>query len=270
MNGTSNGHNTPRSALRKTSSDGVHDLICVGFGPASRSVAVALHDALEAGTVSRNPSVLFLEKQPRFSWHTGMLLPGAKMQISFIKDLATLRDPRSTFTFLNYLHHKDRLIQFTNLDTFLPTRIEYQDYLQWAASHFADVVRYRTEVISISPAQSSGGKLPVKEFAILSRDLDSGATVTYRAKNILLAIGGQATIPKSLPQNNPRVIHSSQYANVIPKLLTDRAAPYRVAVVGAGQSAAEIFSSVQGLYPNSRTWLVMRSEFIKPSDDSPL
>jgi L-ornithine N5-oxygenase len=40
-------------------------------------------------------------------------------------------------------------------------------------------------------------------------------------------------------------------------------------VVGAGQSAAEIFNNVQTLYPNARTWLVVRSEFLKPSDDSP-
>jgi len=211
---------------------------------------------------------LFLEKQPQFAWHAGMLLPGAKMQISFIKDLATLRDPRSSFTFLNYLHHKGRLVEFTNLGTFLPARVEYEDYLRWCANHFTDVVRYNTSVISVAPTQAMSG--PLREFSVTSRNIKTGATTTYKARNVLLAVGGQPSIPKCLPATHPRVIHSSQYANLVPKILTDRSAPYRVAVLGAGQSAAEIFNNIQCLYPNSRTWLIMRSEFLKPSDDSPL
>ena len=77
-------------------------------------------------------------------------------------------------------------------------------------------------------------------------------------------------MPMILPSYHPRVIHSSQYAQRVPQLLTDHSAPYRVAVIGAGQSAAEIFDNVQNLYPNSKTLMIMRSEFLKPSDDSPL
>lgn len=269
VNGTANGHQRTQSPhLRATDPDAVHDLICVGFGPASLAVAVALHDALEAGTMSQRPNVLFLEKQPRFAWHAGMLLPGAKMQISFIKDLASLRDPRSNFTFLNYLHKNDRLVDFTNLGTFLPARVEYEDYLRWCAGHFDDVVKYQTQVLSVSPVPDQDG--PFKVFTVTSQNLKTGATTTHRARNVLLAIGGQPSIPKSLPASSRRVVHSSQYAQMVPKILSDRAAPYRVAVVGAGQSAAEIFNNIQTLYPKSRTWLIMRSEFLKPSDDSPL
>ncbi|KAK7754528.1 hypothetical protein SLS62_003548 [Diatrype stigma] len=260
------------SHLHSTSSEDVHDLICVGFGPASLAVAVALHDFMEAGKIPKpgngaGPKVLFLEKQRQFAWHAGMLLPGAKMQISFIKDMASLRDPTSKFTFLNYLHQNDRLVEFTNLSTFLPARVEYEDYLRWCASHFTDVVRYENEVVSVSPAVA--GRTPVSNFSVTSKNVRTGATTTYRTKNVLVAIGGQPSIPKSLPSNHPRVVHSSQYAHLVPKILTNRDAPYRVAVVGAGQSAAEIFNNIQTLYPNSRTSLVMRSEFLKPSDDSP-
>lgn len=52
------------------------------------------------------------------------------MQISSLKDLATPSEPRSRFTFLNYLFEKGRLNQFINLGTFLPTRAEYEDYLR--------------------------------------------------------------------------------------------------------------------------------------------
>jgi len=233
---------------------------------------VAIHDALAAGQKllpdGRNPRVLFVEKQARFAWHAGMLLPGAKMQISFIKDLATLRDPRSEFTFLNYLHRQDRLVDFTNLSTFLPARVEYEDYLRWCASHFERLVQFGQEVVSVAPdAKAEHG---VRSFTVQSRDVASEQTHTYRARNVLVAMGGQPSLPKNFPLRHPRVIHSSQYAHRIREILPKANGAYRVAVVGAGQSAAEIFNNVQHLYPNSKTWLVMRPEFLRPSDDSPL
>jgi L-ornithine N5-monooxygenase len=266
------GLSAQRSHLQSTPADDVHDLICVGFGPASLAIAVALHDAIENGRLSkaRAPKVLFLEKQRQFAWHAGMLLPGAKMQISFIKDMASLRDPRSHFTFLNFLHQRGRLIDFTNLSTFLPARVEYEEYLRWCADHFGDVVRYGQEAVSVSPVPTPQNGSQVSQFTVSSKNVQTGYVSTYRAKNVLLAIGGQASIPRSLPAKHPRVIHSSQYAQLVPQILNRKDAPYRVAVIGGGQSAAEIFNNVQNLYPNSHTYLVMRAEFLKPSDDSPL
>ncbi|KAK3693052.1 L-lysine 6-monooxygenase (NADPH-requiring)-domain-containing protein [Podospora appendiculata] len=264
--GVSNSSVSKSRYLRPVEADAVHDLVCIGFGPASVAIAIALHDNMEAGKLAESPKVLFLEKQTEFAWHAGMLLPGAKMQISFVKDLASLRNPRSYFTFLNYLHVNRRLVEFTNLNTFLPARIEFEDYLRWCASHFSDVVRYGNEVVSVSPVEEGG---PHKLFTVTSRNTETGITSTYQTRNVVVALGGQASIPKPLPAQNPRVIHSSQYAYLAPKILTDPSHPYRVAVIGAGQSAAEIFSNVQSLYPNSKTNLIMRTEFLKPSDDSP-
>ncbi|KAK0710306.1 L-lysine 6-monooxygenase (NADPH-requiring)-domain-containing protein [Lasiosphaeria miniovina] len=252
--------------LKPTDADSVHDLVCIGFGPASLAIAVALHDAMDGSKLANPPKVLFLEKQAQFAWHAGMLLPGAKMQISFIKDLASLRDPRSHFTFLNYLHQNGRLVEFTNLGTFLPARVEYEDYLRWCARHFDDVVLYQSEVVSVSPVQQSG---PHRLFNVASRNAKTGVTTTFQTRNVILAVGGQPSIPQIIPAQSPRVIHSSQYAQLVPKILSDASRSYRVAVVGAGQSAAEIFNNVQSLYPNSKTWMIMRSDFLKPSDDSP-
>lgn len=271
INSTSNGisrHSKTPHLLKSVGPTEVHDLLCIGFGPASLAIAVALHDSLESGSLTESPRVLFLEKQAQFAWHAGMLLSGAKMQISFIKDLASLRDPRSRFTFINYLHEHDRLVEFINLNTFLPARTEYEDYLRWCASHFGDVVRYGTEVLSVTPVKDTSG--PLKTFEVTSKNTKTGQITTNLARNVVIAAGGQPSIPKLLPAGNPRVLHSSQYAYTVPKVLTDHSAPYRIAVVGAGQSAAEIFNNIQTLYPNSKTYLIMRSEFLKPSDDSPL
>lgn len=257
--------------LNASSLDQEFDLVCVGFGPASLAIAVALHDAMESGKKLRPngeaPKVLFIEKQNRFAWHAGMLLPGAKMQISFVKDLATLRDPRSEFTFLNYLHQQDRLVDFTNLGTFLPARVEYEDYLRWCSSFFSHLVQFNEEVLTVSPVQEGE---PVNKFVVQSQNAKTGQVQTYKARNVLLATGGRPSFPKSFPLKHPQIIHSSQYAYMVPQLLTQRNKPYKVAVVGAGQSAAEIFHNIHHLYPNSQTWLVMRQEFLKPSDDSPL
>ncbi|KID88460.1 L-ornithine 5-monooxygenase (L-ornithine N(5)-oxygenase) [Metarhizium guizhouense ARSEF 977] len=257
--------------LVPTALDSGFDLICVGFGPASLSVAIAMHDAIAAGRKllpdGSYPKVLFIEKQNHFAWHSGMLLPGAKMQISFIKDLATLRDPRSEFTFLNYLHRQDRLVDFTNLSTFLPARVEYEDYLRWCSSFFTRLVRFGQQVVSVSPNNNSKG--PVRSFTVQSQDTATGQAHTYRGRHVLVAAGGQPSMPKNFPLKHPRVIHSSQYANVIGELIPKTATPCRVVVVGAGQSAAEIFNNVASRFPNSKTYLVMRPEFLRPSDDSP-
>ncbi len=122
----------------------MHDLICVGFGPASLAIGIALQDHLEQSDTpwESKPKIAFIERQPNFAWHAGMQIPGAKMQISFVKDLATFRNPRSRFTFLNYLWSHGRLVQFTNLGTFLPSRLEYQEYLRWCAEQFKHLVHY--------------------------------------------------------------------------------------------------------------------------------
>jgi L-ornithine N5-oxygenase len=172
-----------RSHLRYTPEDELHDLICVGFGPASLAIGVALHDALDGtdpslvdvpGLQSRSPKVAFLEKQSQFAWHAGMLLPGAKMQITFMKDMATMRNPRSEFTFINYLHQKDRLVEFANLNTFLPARVEYEDYMKWCASWFEDVVAYSQEVVKIMPEKSPNGEITT--FTVVSRNHLTGRT----------------------------------------------------------------------------------------------
>lgn len=257
--------------LHKSDDNDLHDLICVGFGPASLAIAVALHDELEIrdeASPQDTPKVRFIERQERFRWHAGMLLPGAKMQITFIKDMATLRDPRSEFTFLNYLHRNDRLVQFTNLGTFFPHRIEYEDYMRWCASHFDDVVDYGYDVVDVG---STASKIDtVQDFRITAINRRLGATVVWRAKNVVIAIGGKPNVPKCLEADHPRVIHSSQYATTISDIFPPGTVPRSVAVIGAGQSAAEIFHNIPVRFPGSKSYLLIRGSSLRPSDDSPL
>lgn len=239
-----------------------YDLVCIGFGPASLAIAIASHDR---GVRAR---VLYLEKQRSFIWHAGMLLPDARMQISFLKDLATLRDPTSKFTFINYLKAKNRLVAFTNLSTFLPLREEFNDYMVWCASHFEHEVQYGHEAVSVSAADDRNG--PIKTWWITSRDVETLRSHTFTSRNVVIAIGGKPKIPLPISGVEPLVVHSSSYSSSIPKILKETSRPYTVAVVGGGQSSAEIFNDLQNRYPKSSVTLYTGASALKPSDDSPL
>lgn len=267
-----------QSALESCDPAGLHDLICVGFGPASLAIAIAIHDALVASNPSpklshlRNerPRVAFLERQSQFAWHDGMLLPDARMQINFIKDLATLRDPRSEFTFLNYLHHQERLVHFTNLGTFFPLRVEYEDYMRWCADRFQDVVHYGQEVLDVKPETPQHPYQKTQAFIVRSTDTKTGQVREWKARHVVVAIGGKPRVPWPLPSAHPHVVHSSRYLKTVPRLLKEKRTPFRIAVIGSGQSAAEIFSNLYSNYPESKVTLVTSNAALKPSDDSPL
>ncbi|WP_253261621.1 SidA/IucD/PvdA family monooxygenase, partial [Pseudomonas aeruginosa] len=86
--------------------------------------------------------VLFLDKQADYRWHGNTLVSQSELQISFLKDLVSLRNPTSPYSFVNYLHKHGRLVDFINLGTFYPCRMEFNDYLRWVAGHFAEQSRY--------------------------------------------------------------------------------------------------------------------------------
>lgn len=264
-----NSHNDNSNGHVLQSQDELLDLLCIGFGPASLAIAIALNDAYESSSSPR-PNVLFMEKQSQFAWHAGMQLPGAKMQISFLKDLATPRDPRSKFTFLNYLFEMGRLNHFINLSTFLPSRIEYEGYLRWCAGHFEreGKVMYGMEVDGVSAGgKSKDGK--VSSFAVTARGRH-GDLVTRRARHVVIAVGGRPIIPRNLA-GLKHVSHSSQFGNTITSIQQrEGRRALRFAVVGSGQSAAEIFNDIWDRFPDSEVKLIIKGASLRPSDDSPL
>lgn len=233
------------------------DLVCVGFGPAAIAIGVALQDACETSTVPLNcrPKVAFIERQANFAWHVGMQLPGAKMQISFIKDLATQRNPRSRFTFLNYLWTQGRLNQYANLSTFRPSRIEYQDYLSWCAESLRDMVHYGEEVVDVSPLRQSSQSRLVDSFMVTCRDVKSGNSIQYPTRHVVVAAGGRPNIPSALADTysaQSKIIHSSQYMTNLPQILPDAASKYRIAVVGEAKAAQRSSAISKQLFPMLR------------------
>lgn len=62
--------------------------------------------------------MLFFEQETEFAWHPGMLIKGTDLQVSFLADLVTMANPRSKYTFLNYLHESNRLHRFYTFEQF--------------------------------------------------------------------------------------------------------------------------------------------------------
>ena len=238
----------------------IHDLIGIGFGPSNIALAITLEEKKQHGF---NVDAFFIEKQPGFAWHANMMLDNTHMQISFLKDLATMRNPSSYFTFINYLHQKQRLQDFINLKTFFPSRHEFNDYLTWAASHFNDRCAYGEEVLEVLPEKRND---EVALLRVRSRGSD-GVIHERLTRNLIIGIGGTPSIPEYFApfRNDPRVFHSSAYLREI----AQHGNAKKIAVLGAGQSASEIFMDLHNHAGAPHVDLIMRARAIKPSDDSP-
>lgn len=241
-----------------------YDVLGIGFGPSNLALAIAL-DEYAKRSRSKCTSI-FIERQPHFTWHGGMLLPDSDMQISFLKDLVSLRDPTSPFTFVNYLHKRGRLLDFSNCRTFYPSRIEFNDYLRWVAGHFKSVVSYGETITSVEPVMM--GQC-VTSLRVHSRKLGGGENVRA-ARNLVVAAGGAAHIPALFRDvaEDSRVLHTSTYLDTIVTsgLEAKRA---HVAIIGGGQSAAEVTFDLRSRFPEARIDLIFRGHTLKPSDASP-
>jgi len=241
-----------------------YDVVGVGFGPSNLALAIALDECARQQRISCRS--VFVEKQPNFKWHGGMLLPGSNMQISFLKDLVSLRDPTSPFTFINYLHKSGRLLDFTNCKTFYPSRIEFNDYLRWAANQFEPQVEYGETVVSVEPVSTGQSVVALR---VLTRR-GNGEERSRIAHNLAVAVGGVPHVPGMLRSiaHDPRVVHTSGYLDSpIAAGLDSR--PTRVAVIGGGQSAAEVTLDLSERFPEASIDLVFRGHALKPSDSSP-
>ncbi|SGY84514.1 BQ5605_C009g05701 [Microbotryum silenes-dioicae] len=322
------------------SSLSIFDLLCVGFGPASLALAVALveqnqqaqsvtpnvysslgglQEALRDGSELRNRGsepnaasadpadrpgikstsgpikVCFIEKHDTFRWHPGMMLDGSTMQISFLKDLATLRNPQSAYTFLSYLASftPSRLVSFISRETFTPSRREYTDYLAWAARKVEAELEsqngefgYGEEVVGVEGVMETGAD--VKLVKVTSRSVATGELKQRLVRNLVLSTGGYARLPKAL--NAPgiratgRVIHSSVFLDRVQGMIDSclsslpASRPLKLASFGSGQSAAETFLAVSrelaarlphDIAHRPEITLFIRKATLRPADDSP-
>ncbi|GLZ05558.1 lysine/ornithine N-monooxygenase [Actinomadura sp. NBRC 104412] len=228
----------------------VHDVVGIGFGPSNLALAVALEEEFGTGV-----DAVFFEKQPAFGWHRGMLLEGATMQVNFLKDLVTLRDPTSRYSFISYLHAHGRLADFINHKTMFPSRLEFHDYLEWVAAAFSGAVRYGSEVVAVRPRDARALEVVVR------RDDELHTCLT---RNLVIGAGLEPVLPDGVRQGE-RVWHTE---DLLPRLETLPPEPRRLVVVGAGQSAAEAVAHLHGRYPSTEVCALFARYGYSPADDS--
>jgi L-ornithine N5-oxygenase len=254
------------------------DLVGIGFGPANLALAIALEEHNAAGAPGDRLRVAFLEKQSRFGWHRGMLIDDATMQVSFLKDLVTMRNPASDFSFVSYLHERGRLVDFVNFKTLYPLRVEFHDYLEWAAERMAPLVTYGRQVTDVRPVLTEGGEdgedsgPVIRAFDVVAAEVGpdgpTGATTVRRARNVVVALGLGPNVPPGA-RLGPRVWHNLDLLSRVEALAAAPRPPRCLVVVGAGQSAAEAVEFLHRRFPTAQVCSVFARYGYTPADDTP-
>ncbi|TMR06523.1 L-lysine 6-monooxygenase [Actinomadura soli] len=225
------------------------DILMIGAGPANLALAVALEESAPAEMAR---SALILEQHSDVKWQRGLLLPWARSQVSFLKDLVTLRNPRSRFSFLNFLHETGELDRFVNLSTFNPYRWQLSAYQQWVAGSFQHVkIRYNARGERVVPRLGDDGSIAGWTVTLAGGDV-------VHCRDLVIGAGRDPHIPEvfaDLPAE--RVVHSSQYSTRLAE--ADPGRTLRPVVVGGAQSAVEMFMALSQDLPQSRPTIVLRS-----------
>ncbi|MEV2214656.1 SidA/IucD/PvdA family monooxygenase [Streptomyces sp. NPDC050997] len=230
----------------KTTPDSTHyRCLGIGVGPANLSLASLLHSRTEV----RN---LFIDRKPSFGWHDGQQIPGTTLQVSMFKDLVSLSDPKSPFSFLSYLHEQGRVYHFLNAQFDDVPRLEFRNYLAWASQRNENIVFGET----------------VKEVGF-----DGVFTVrtdrrTVTADNVVVGVGNQPWVPEQGRGHlGATQFHVNDFMTSAQNL-----GGKRVVVVGGGQSGAEAFSDLIARsgaeLPRRVSWISRRRNYF-PIDDSP-
>ncbi|GAA3814287.1 SidA/IucD/PvdA family monooxygenase [Sphaerisporangium flaviroseum] len=247
--------------------DSTYDVLGIGFGPSNLALAIAVEEHNARSPASERLRAAFLERQPHFGWHRGMLIDDATMQVPFLKDLVTMRDPASDFSFLCYLQARNRLVDFLNQKTLFPLRVEFHDYFEWAAARVRHLVTYSAEVVDIEPVTADDGE--IRWFDVTSRDPDDPRrTVVRRARNICVATGLEPHLPPGTVLSD-RVWHNSQLVPRVTELAAAGTPVRRALVLGAGQSAAEAVDYLHRTFTEAEVCAVFAKYGYTPADDSP-
>lgn len=230
----------------------IYDVIGIGFGPANIALAIALEEFGFSG------SQLFLEKRDSAYWQPEMLLPGSDIQNHPCRDLVTPRNPRSRYSFMNFLFEHDRLFEHLNLGLEFPLRREYAQYVSWAASFFNQHVRYSCSVTALEQDPA--------DAALYLVHTDGGEVL--RARSVVVAPGRTPLIPAEFAGCDPaRVFHLTEFMSRS-QALAARGELNKIGVLGGSQSAAELLLYLRNQYPHAEIHSVMRGYGFRLKDTS--
>lgn len=233
----------------------IFDIIGVGFGPANIAFAAALEERKSTHVV------LFLERADGPAWQPGMLLTGSDIQNHPLRDLVTPRNPRSRYSFTNFLHEHGRLFEYLNLGVEFPLRKEYAQYVVWVARHFDRWVRYGSDVVDVAIDLVEGRAA----FAVTTRRGER-----FVARSLVFAPGRTPLIPEPFARlQSERVFHLTSYIPALRQLTGRYGPPRRACVVGGSQSAIELVLDLSSRFPNMDIVNIQRGFGFVLKDTSP-
>jgi L-ornithine N5-oxygenase len=238
----------------------VYDLICIGFGPAQVATAIASQEA------KRQSKVLFLERKPSFLWYSGTHTSRTRMDNPFVYDLATIRNPRSAFSYVNYLLARKRLIEFANSDRLNPLRVEFEDYIRWCAEHFKEHVKYGTEAIEVVPVSENN---IVTSWNVAIRD-QNGVLSVVRARSVAAPSPSNESTPKQQPLAavdflaGQRIISMDDYQSRRNDLRGPNEPRLNIAIVGSGRQTTEILDDLLSCPRLGNITVVTEDESLAP------
>lgn len=202
----------------------------------------------------RHPDItnLFAEKKERFGWHDGQQISNTTIQVSMFKDLVSLAQPTSEYSFLSYLHETGRIYHYLNAQFDAVPRQEFRNYMEWACRKNENIV-FGREVLSV-------------EYLDVFHVHLRGERVT--ADNIVIGVGIRPWVPpQAFPHLGDRQFHVSDFLGKARNL-----GGLRVGVVGGGQSGAEAFLNLisrnDADMPRRVVWISRRANYF-PMDNSP-
>lgn len=181
-----------------------------------------------------------------------MLLPNSEIQVNYLNDLVTLVDPTNPFSFIAYLAKHKRLYRFINAQFKYVLRSEFSQYLNWVSRSISNLF-FNEEVIDVYFDRSHFSMQTSKRI--------------IKGKHLVLGNGLTARIPSCAhPYLGKTVFHNSEYL-----YKSHNWYGKSIAVIGGGQSGAEIVHSIlsctHGL-PEKLIWISRRNQLL-PMDTSP-
>ncbi|PIL19837.1 hypothetical protein P775_12590 [Puniceibacterium antarcticum] len=235
------------------------DVVGIGFGPANIALAALFDDE---GIFNNS---VFLEKSKTPVWQEEMLFENALDIHSNIqniphRDLATLRSPRSRYTFMNYLHSTGKLLSHLNMDLLMPMRPDFAGYVSWVSSQLSNYLRTDQAVDKITMLDDIHSHV---------YRIDVKGKEPVFARNVIVGTGREAYIPKPFQNviDDDRVFHLTSYKTSHTALMKKGAKNF--AVIGSSQSAAEILLHMSKYEPRLELHSFMRRFAYPLKDTSP-
>jgi len=206
----------------------IYDIAGIGIGPFNLGFA-ALSNELDL-------DALFFDQSPSFDWHRGLMIEGTTLQVPFLADLVSPVAPTNPFSYINYTVQTGRLFKFCIRESFYVTRTEYNEYCRWVVAQLPQLrFSHRVECIEYNDI--------FKAYEIRAHDLIGRSTKIYLARRLVLGTGTVPSVPAFTEDcTHERVFHSSQYMYRRIYLKPNST----IAIIGSGQSAAEIFQDLLG------------------------